>query len=177
MRYCFYIGTCLLLIIVQTTVLSYSNAFGGIYDLLIPFVIFLSICLPVRESLPFILVLGFIVDNLSGSPFGLYLTFYFWLFVGVRWIIKYLRAGNKLFLSLVVIVAVLLENILIMNTFAFLGPIWPLPDEASINIALHVFWALATGSLFLLSLLTILKRSNIQLNVAGAAPNTSLAKS
>jgi cell shape-determining protein MreD len=94
MRYCFYIGTCLLLIIVQTTVLTYSNAIGGIYDLLIPFVIFLSICMPVRECLPFILVLGFIVDNLSGSPFGLYLTFYFWLFVGMRWIIKYLRAGN-----------------------------------------------------------------------------------
>jgi cell shape-determining protein MreD len=75
--------------------LSYSNAIGGIYDLLIPFVIFLSICLPARECLPFILVLGFIVDNLSGSPFGLYLTFYFWLFVSMRWVIKYLRAGNK----------------------------------------------------------------------------------
>ena len=172
MRYFFYIGTCLLLILVQTTILPHFNLFSEIYDLLIPFVIFLSICLPVRESLPFILVLGFIVDNLSGSPFGLYLTFYFWLFVGVRWIIKYLRAGNKLFLSLVVIVAVLLENILVMSTFALLGPIWPLPGEAVRNIALQVFWALATGPLFLLSLLTISKRFNIQLHGVGAAPKT-----
>ena len=172
MRYCFYIGTCLLLLIVQTTVLSYSNAIGGIYDLLIPFVIFLSISLPVRESLPFILVLGFIVDNLSGSPFGLYLTFYFWLFVGMRWIIKYLRAGNKLFLSLVVVVAVIIENFLVMGTFAFFGPSGQLPAEAAKNIALQTVWALVTGPLFLLSLLSISKRFNIQLNGAGAAPKT-----
>jgi cell shape-determining protein MreD len=172
MRYCFYIGTCLLLIIVQTTVLPYSNAIGGIYDLLIPFVIFLSICLPVRECLPFILVLGFIVDNLSGSPFGLYLTFYFWLFVGMRWIIKYLRAGNKFFLSLVVVVAVLIENILVMGTFAYFGPIGQLPAEAVKSIALQILWALITGPLFLLSFLTISKRFNIQLNGSGAAPKT-----
>jgi cell shape-determining protein MreD len=172
MRYCFYIGTCLLLIIVQTTVLSYSNAIGGIYDLLIPFVIFLSICLPARECLPFILVLGFIVDNLSGSPFGLYLTFYFWLFVSMRWVIKYLRAGNKLFLSLMVVVAVLIENILVMGTFAYFGPIGELPAEAVENISLQIFWALVTGPLFLLSLLAMAKRFNIHLNGAGAAPKT-----
>lgn len=172
MRYCFYIGTCLLLIIVQTTILSYFDVFSGIYDLLIPFVIFLSICLPVRECLPFILILGFIVDNLSGSPFGLYLIFYFWLFVGIRWIIKYLRAGNKLFLSLVVIVAVLIENILVLGIFAFFGPIGQLPAEAVKSIALQIFWAVVTGPLFLLSLLTVSKRLNIQLNGAGATPQT-----
>jgi rod shape-determining protein MreD len=172
MRYCFYIGTCLFLIIVQTTVLSNSSAIGGVYDLLIPFVIFLSICLPVRECLPFILVLGFTVDNLSGSPFGLYLMFYFWLFVAMRWIIKYLRASNKLFLSLVVVVAVLIENIMVMGTFAFFGPIGQLPAEAVKNIVLQIFWALVTGPLFLLSLLTISKRFHIQLNGAGAATKT-----
>ena len=172
MRYCFYIGTCLLLLIVQTTVLSYSNSIGGIYDLLIPFVIFLSISLPVRECLPFILGLGFIVDNLSGSPFGLYLTFYFWLFVGIRWSIRYLRAGNKLFLSLVIIVAVLIENILVMGTFAFFGPVGKLPAEAFKNIGLQIFWALLTGPLFLLSLLAISKRFDIRLNGTGAATKT-----
>ena len=172
MRYCFYIGTCLLLIIVQTTVLSYSNTIGGIYDLLIPFVIFLSISLPMRESLPFILALGFVVDNLSGSPFGLYLTFYFWLFVGMRWVIKFLRAGNKLFLSLVVVVAVLIENILVMGTFAFFGPYGQLPAEAVKNIVAQIVWALFTGPLFLLGLLAISKRFNIQLNGAGAEPKT-----
>jgi cell shape-determining protein MreD len=168
MRYGFYIGTCLFLIIIQTTLFAYFNVFDGMYDLLIPFVIFISICLPLRESLPFVLILGLIMDNLSGSPFGLYLTFYFWLFVGVRWILKFLRVSNKLFLSLVVVVAVLIQNLLIIATFGFIGPGWQLPATALKNITVQFFWALTTGPLFLFCLLAISKRFNIQLN--GVAP-------
>lgn len=168
MRYGFYIGTCLFLIIVQTTLLTYFNIFAGMYDLLIPFVIFISICLPLRESLPFILILGLIMDNLSGSPFGLYLMYYFWLFVGVRWILKFLRVSNKFFLSLVVVTAVLIQNVLIIGTFGFAGPGWQLPAAALKNITLQFFWALATGPPFLFCLLAISKRFNIQIN--GAAP-------
>jgi len=168
MRYGFYIGSCLFLIIVQTTLLTYFKIFAGMYDLLIPFVIFISICLPLRESLPFILILGLIMDNISGSPFGLYLTFYFWLFAGVRWILKFLRASNKLFLSLVVVVAVLIQNGMIIGTFGFAGPDWQLPADALKNITLQLFWALTTGPLFLFCLLAVSKRFNIQLN--GAIP-------
>ena len=168
MRYGFYIGNCLFLIIVQTTLLTYFNIFAGMYDLLIPFVIFISICLPLRESLPFILILGLIMDNLSGSPFGLYLMYYFWLFVGVRWILKFLRVSNKFFLSLVVVVAVLIQNVLIVGTFGLAGPGWQLPGAALKNITVQLFWALATGPLFLFCLLAISKRFNIQVN--GAAP-------
>ncbi len=168
MRYGFYIGTCLFLIIVQTTLLTYFNIFTGMYDLLIPFVIFISICLPLRESLPFILILGLIMDNLSGSPFGLYLAFYFWLFAGVRWILKFLQVSNKFFLSLVVVAAVLIQNLLIIGTFGFVGPGWQLPAAALKNIIVQFFWALTTGPLFLFCLLAISKRFNNQLN--GAAP-------
>ena len=168
MRYGFYIGTCLFLIIVQTTLITYFNVFAGMYDLLIPFVIFISICLPLRESLPFILILGLIMDNLSGSPFGFYVTFYFWLVVGVRWILKFLRASNKLFLSLVVVVAVLVQNLLIMATFGFGGSGWQLPAVALKNISAQFFWALTTGPLFLFCLLVISKRFHVQLN--GAPP-------
>ena len=168
MRYGFYIGTCLFLIIVQTTLITYFHIFAGMYDLLIPFVVFISICLPLRESLPFILILGLIMDNLSGSPFGFYLTFYFWLFVGVRWILKFLRVSNKFFLSLVVVVAVLIQNALIIGTFELARPGWQLPAVALKNITLQFFWALTTGPLFLFCLLAISRRFNIQLN--GVAP-------
>lgn len=168
MRYAFYIGTCLFLIIVQTTVLPYFNAFSGVYDLLIPFVIFICICLPIRESLPFVLVLGLIVDNLSGSPFGLYLTFYFWLLGGVRLILKFLRVSNKFLLSLVVVIAVLIENLIVIGTFALSGPEWQLPADVFKNMALPIFWALITGPLFLLGLLALSRRFNIQTN--GASP-------
>ena len=168
MRYGFYIGTCLFLIIVQTTLIVYFHIFAGMYDLLSPFVIFLSICLPLRESLPFILILGLIMDNISGSPFGLYLTFYFWLLVGVRWVLTFLRASNKLFLSMVVVVAVLIQNGLIIGTFGFAGPGWQIPAAGLKNVTVQFFWALTTGPLFLFCLLAISKRFNIQLN--GTAP-------
>jgi rod shape-determining protein MreD len=164
MKYGIFIGTCLFLIILQTAILPYFNAFSGIYDLLIPFVIFICIYLPLRESLPFVLILGLIMDNLSGSPFGLYLTFYFWLLVGVRWIIRFLRVDNKFFLSLVAVIAVLAENILIIGTFALAGSDWQLPADVFKNIALQFFWALVTAPVFLFCLLSLLKRFRIQLN-------------
>jgi cell shape-determining protein MreD len=166
MKYGIFIGICLFLIILQTTILPYFSVFSGIYDLLIPFVILMCIYLPLRESLPFVLILGLIMDNLSGSPFGLYLTFYFWLLVGVRWIITFLRVGNKFLLSLVAVVAVLVQNILIIATFALSGSGWQLPADVLKNIALQFFWAMATIPLFLFCLLTLLKRFRIQLNGA-----------
>jgi cell shape-determining protein MreD len=168
MKYGIFIGTCLSLIILQTTILPYFSVFHGIYDLLIPFVIFICIYLPLRESLPFVLILGLVMDNLSGSPFGLYLTFYFWLLVGVRWIIRFLRVGNNFLLSLVTVVAVLIENILIIGTFALSGSDWQLPADIFRNIALQFFWAIVTVPLFLFCLMTLLKRFRIQLN--GVAP-------
>jgi len=164
MKYGIFIGTCLFLIIIQTTILPYFNVLSGIYDLLIPFVIFICIYLPLRESLPFVLILGLIMDNLSGSPFGLHLTFYFWLLVGMRWIIKFLRVGNKFLLALVAVVAVLIENVLIIGTFTLSRPAWQLPADIFKNIALQFFWAIATAPLFLFCLLTLLKRFRIQLN-------------
>ena len=77
MSYFFNISVCLLLVILQTTIMPYLPPLDKFYDLLIPFIVYLSLSRPVRESLPFILFLGYIMDNLSGGPFGLYLTTYF----------------------------------------------------------------------------------------------------
>jgi rod shape-determining protein MreD len=171
MRYGFYIGTCLLLLIVQTTIFPYFPILRGMYDLLIPFVIFISICLPVRESLPFALILGLIMDNLSGSPFGLYLTFYLWLFIGVRFIIQFLRVSNKFLLSVVVVVAVLIENILMIATFAFFMPAGKLPADTFLIVTQQFLWALVTGPLFLLFLLALAKKFNIQWDGTAPQPN------
>ena len=168
MRYGFYIGTCLFLLIVQTAIFPYVPVVRGMYDLLIPFVIFISICLPMRESLPFALILGLIMDNLSGSPFGMYLTFYLWLFIGVRFIIKFLRVSNKFFLSVVVVVAVLVQNFFMMAVFGFFSPTGKLPADAFLVILQQLLWTIATGPVFLLSLLALAKRLNIQWD--GAAP-------
>jgi len=151
MSYFFNISACLFLIILQTTVMPYVGWLNSFYDLLIPFVIYLSLSRNVRESLPFVFVLGFIMDNLSGSPFGLYLTTYFWLFVGVKGVTRLLQVGNRLFsLTLIVAAGVLIENLIFLGTLTILGPEPQLAGDAARIITVQVLWAIWTGPIFLM---------------------------
>jgi rod shape-determining protein MreD len=72
MIYCFYIGICLCLVILQTAVLPHIPLLDTFYDLIVAFIIYLGLYRPLRDGLLLALFLGFIMDNLSGSPFGIY---------------------------------------------------------------------------------------------------------
>ena len=90
MIHCAYIGISIILVILQTTVLPNIPLAGQFYDLLIPMLVYLALFRPAHESLPFVFFLGLLMDNLSGTPFGLYLTTYFWLYIGVKMAAGYL---------------------------------------------------------------------------------------
>ena len=151
MSYFFNISVCLLLVILQTTIMPYLPPLDKFYDLLIPFIVYLSLSRPVRESLPFILFLGFIMDNLSGGPFGLYLTTYFWLYVGVKGITMFIQVGNRLLIiALIVAGGVLFENLISLGAFALLGSRQQFAGDALEIVTIQVLWAIFTGSLFLL---------------------------
>jgi len=159
MSYFFNISTCLFLVILQTTVMPNWPLLDSFYDLLIPFVVFLGLSRPVRESLPFVFFLGFIMDNLSGSPFGLYLTACFWLFIGVKGITKLLQVGNRLFIiTLMVVVGVLIENLIFLGTLTILGPDQQLSGNAAKTVAFQVLWAVWTGPVFLVVLRNLQNR-------------------
>lgn len=161
MSYFFNISACLFLVILQTTVMPYLPLLDSFYDLLIPFLVFLGLSRPVRESLPFVFFLGFIMDNLSGSPFGLYLTAYFWLFVGVKGITKLLQVGNRLFImTLIVAVGVLIENLFFLGTLTILGPDQQLAGDAAQTVTIQVLWVIWTGPIFLLVLRDLHNRLN-----------------
>jgi len=152
MSYFFNISACLFLVILQTTVMSYLPLLNNFYDLLIPFIVYLGLSRPVRESLPFVFFLGFIMDNLSGSPFGLYLTAYFWLFVGVKGITQLLQVGNRLFIATLIVAAgVLIENLIFLGTLTVLGPDQQLAGDAVKAITIQILWAIWTGPLFLVA--------------------------
>jgi cell shape-determining protein MreD len=151
MSYFFNISVCLFLVILQTTIMPYLPLLDKFYDLLIPFTVYLSLSRPVRESLPFILFLGYILDNLSGGPFGLYLTTYFWLYVGVKGITMFIQVGNRLLITaLIVAGGVLFENLISLGTFALLGSRQQFAGDALEIVTIQVLWAIFTGSLFLL---------------------------
>ena len=151
MSYFFNIGGSLFLVILQTTVRPYLPLLDKFYDLLIPFIIYLSLSRPVRESLPFVVFLGFIMDNLSGGPFGLYLTTYFWLYVGVKGITTFIQVGNRLvIITFIVAGGVLFENLILLGTFALAGSRQQFAGDVIEIVAVQTLWAIITGSLFLL---------------------------
>ena len=137
MNYCFYVGVCLFLILLQTTILPFIPLLQSIYDLLIPFVIYLGLYRPIREGLIFVFILGFLMDNLSGSPIGLYLATYCWLFIGVKWITTLFQVRNRILISLVV------------ASFA-IAPDMRLPGNAIQTVFIQLLWALVTGPFMLM---------------------------
>ena len=121
MNFLFYAFLSLFLVILKTTLMTYFSMFDQFYDLLIPFVFFLGLYRPAREGIPFILLLGFVLDSLSGGPFGIFMTTYFWIFVLTRWLVTFMHAGNKGLWLIAVAVGVLIENIIIIATILWFG--------------------------------------------------------
>jgi cell shape-determining protein MreD len=159
MSYFFNISASLFLVILQTTVMPNLPLLDSFYDPLIPFIVFLGLSRPVRESLPFVFFLGFIMDNLSGTPFGLYITAYFWLFVGVKGITKLLQVRNRLFITTLIIAAgVLIENLIFLGTLTILGPDQQLAGDAAKTVTIQVLWAIWTGPIFMVVLRDIRNR-------------------
>lgn len=149
MIYILHLFICFSLIIFQTTIAPYFNFLNELYDLLIPFVVFLGLFRSFRGNLPFVLFLGMVQDNLTGSAFGLFLTTYFWLFLSVRLLTLFFRKDNTFLIPVVVVSGILIENIIFI-TSSMLGSEWYLPSTAVNQIAAQLVWALFTGPVFLL---------------------------
>ena len=85
------------------------------------------------------------MDSLSGGPFGLYFTVYFWLFIGVRQLIKIFHVSNYILLPFVVAAAVLIENIILLGTFGMLEPGTQFSSSIINSVVAQVVWAIFTG--------------------------------
>jgi cell shape-determining protein MreD len=140
----------MLLIVIQTTVMPHIPALERFYDLLTPLVLYLSIFRPVREGTVMILIFGFLMDNISGGPFGLYLTAYFWLFLSVRWAITFLHIGDSFLLPFVVAVGVLMENLIFIGANAMFEQNLQFSQIMVNTVVVQVLWAVFTGPLFLM---------------------------
>ena len=171
----FNIGICLVLLVLQTAIMPCLPLLNGFYDLLIPFVVYLSIARPVREGVPFVLLFGFIMDNLSGAPFGVYLTTYFWLFFGVKAITAFIQVGNRVgILTLIITVGVLFENLIVLGALAVLGGKGRFAGDAAGIITGQTLWALFTGSMLLLFIKNANNRVGSSLKAFHAAKSEQL---
>ena len=141
------IGLCFVLAIVQTTLFPYLGITETFYDLPALFVLYLGLFRSARESLPVVVFLGFIVDSLSGGPFGVYLSIYFWLFLSVRGSTRFLHIGFNALLPFILAVGVLLQNGMELLILTVVVPDVGFPAIPLRSILLRMAWAFLTGPL------------------------------
>ena len=145
MTFVFHFVVCLCLLLIQTTLLPAFSLLNSFYDLCIPFVIFLGLMRPFRESILTILLLGITVDNLSGSPLFLYATVYLWLVISVRMVLKFAQVGTHLRLTALIIFGVLFENIFLAGFLIIVEPNVATTYSQIRTLLLQLFWAALTG--------------------------------
>lgn len=153
-----YFSVGILLIIIQTTVLPHVHFFEYMYDLLIPIVIHAAIFRSLGESLFLVFLFGALMDNLSGSPAGFYLTFYIWMLIAVRYLKLFLHVGSVALVTLVVLAAVALESIALIglatvNNLMITGTV-----NASGFALAEVLWAILTAPFILAGLNLLFKK-------------------
>ncbi len=139
------IGLILLLVIFQTTIYYAIPALNHFVNLLITFVIYAGLFLPFLESVVLILVLGVLMDSITGGLFGLYLSIYFWIIVGLRPFVTLLNLKNANTLRLLLAIAIGFENLMLFVGTVALKQEIVFSSESLWALACQLFWTLALG--------------------------------
>ncbi len=149
MIYAYHLIICLLLIIFQTTLLAGGGP-AHLYDLLAPFVVYLAIHQRPRAAIPVLVVGGLAMDGISGGVFGVHLTAYLWMYVGVRWAIQLLQVGNVILLPILVTAGIFFESLLLAFSAVVLASApWPVEDIFPV-VSGQVLWGALTGPFLML---------------------------
>ena len=110
----------ILLILVQTAFLP-QIPMRPLFDLLVVQVVFTALSLPGVKGGVVILMTGVLADGLSGSPFGLYITSYFWLFFSIQIAIQILHVYSRSLIYLAILAGIFIENFVALLTLSVSG--------------------------------------------------------
>lgn len=145
--YVLYAVVCICLVTLKTAVFPYIAFLSNSYDLLIPFILYLALFRPIVEGVIVTLAIAFVMDSLTGGPFGIYISVYFWFFLGTKWGMRYFHSGTTVLLPFAIGAGVLLENLtlILISATNKTAPVFP-PGAAGL-ILWQVFWATVTGPL------------------------------
>jgi len=151
------IGLILFLVILQTTIYYAIPTLNHFVDLLIVFVIYAGLFLPFLESIFLVLVLGALMDSNTGGLFGLYLSIYFWIIVGMRPFVTLLNLKNAQTLRLLLGIAIGFENMMLFIGTVALKQEIVFSSESFRGMAFQLIWTLILGP-FLIRLLNATDR-------------------
>jgi rod shape-determining protein MreD len=149
MIYVYHLVVCLILILFQTTLLLGVGTVH-VYDLLAPFVVYLGVYHLPRGAIPVLVFIGLAMDGISGGVFGVHLTAYLWMYVGVRWAIQFLHVGNVILLPLLVTAGVVFESLVVAFSAVVLASApWPVESIFPV-VSGQVVWGAVTGPFLML---------------------------
>jgi hypothetical protein len=154
MIYLFYTAVFFCVVIFNTTLVAQLPVFYGFYDPLLMVVIYLGFYRSVRESLPFVIGFGIVMDGISGGTFGLYLTSYFWLYAFILWLTQYVRVNNMMILPGAVLSGVVIQNAIFLGSVTLLDPNVSIPSFSVNLMMIQLVWSVFTGPLFIIFLRT-----------------------
>ena len=140
-----YLMVGLATVICQTTILRLPLFHNFFYDLLIPLVVFWGLRLRDGRGVALVIVLGLVMDLVSGGIFGLYLSTYFWIFLSVKGVSKYFDVDDTVFQSILIGACVLWQHLLFCIS---LSPPWKgaqLLAVQTIPVLMQVILAALTG--------------------------------
>lgn len=141
---------CFCLIIFQSVILPMIPWLSGFYDLMVPFIIYLAVFRSIRSSLIFLFFLGFVMDGLSGSPIGLYITAYLWLLLSMRGITKIVHLGTNMLWPSLLVAGVFIENLIFYGIIILLGEGFRFSLDILRKVAIQMIWAGLTGPFLLI---------------------------
>lgn len=116
-----YLTIGLVAIVGQTTILRLPLFRNLFYDLLIPLIVFLGLRLRDGKGISLLIILGLVMDLLSGGIFGLYLSSYFWIFLSIKGISKYFDVDDATFQGILIALCVLGQHLVFC---VLLAPPW-----------------------------------------------------
>lgn len=140
-------ATGIILIGIQTSLVAVLPTYLPFYNLLIPYVIFLSLFRPAFEALTQILWVGLIMDMISGAPQVVYVIIFMVLFILFRNIKTYFQLLDTYLFVILIAVGVGIEH-LVFGMVSLIQDFSLKPSLFSVYVVLiHFLWTIITGPL------------------------------
>jgi len=147
MHFLVYFIFSVLLICIQTTLLPVFPRLFAQYDLLIPFVVYLTLFRANIGIFPVILISGCLMDLLSGGAIAVYIVTYILILICFRNTTVYFHFKKTILFQIVIILSVLVENTLFSMVISFQLMSFKLTFYGTGILAIQLFWALISSPL------------------------------
>lgn len=140
----FFILFTLLLIVIQTIILPSTSFFIQSFDLMIINVLFVCLVSSHYITILAIIILGIIMDSLSGIPFGFHLFSYLWIYIIVAIFRQFFFQKSIIFLTIIGVVSIAIQHGLLLFTI-FVGTSGKTVIEFDYSLLMRqIFWGFFT---------------------------------